>query len=103
MAKKPTRARTARRIGERAAADAVRDRERLARLERGGNADHPIAVTTASLVEPDASGRGCPLCDGTLRVVEHAARAGLRVVRVVCTQCGIARDFFYRIEPPLAN
>src|SRR5690349_14087743 len=103
MAKKPVRARTARRIEARANAAVVRDKERLARLERGGNPERPIAVTTASLVEPDARGRPCPLCGGPLRVLEHAAREGLRVVRAVCTQCGVSRDVYYRVDPPHPN
>ena len=103
MAKKPVRARTARRVEARANAAVVRDKERLARLERGGNPAHPIALTTASLVEPDARSRPCPLCAGALRVLEHGAREGLRVVRAVCTQCGVARDIYYRIDSPRPN
>ena len=103
MAKKPVRARRARRLEARANAAVVRNKERLARLDRGGNPAHPLAVTTASLVEPDARARPCPLCDGALRVLEHGAREGLRVVRAICTQCGVARDLYYRIEPPRPN
>jgi hypothetical protein len=78
----------------------VKEKERLARLEQGGGAERPFVVTTASLVEPHARGVPCPLCGGALRIGEHAAEAGLRVVHAICTQCGVARALYFRIHAP---
>jgi hypothetical protein len=103
MAKKSTRARAVRRVERRRHADLVKDKERLAHLEVGGSAERPIAISTASLVEPDARARPCPLCEGALRVDEHAAEAGLRVVHASCTRCGVRRRLYYRIDAPAFN
>jgi hypothetical protein len=97
MAKRPTRARTERRIEERRQADLARDREKVARLEPGGGPERPIAVTSASVVEPSARATPCPLCGGALRVDEHAAAEGLRVVRATCVRCGVARKIYFRL------
>ena len=97
MAKKPTRARTERRIEARRQADLVRDREKLARLQTGGAPERPIEVTSASVVEPSARATPCPLCGGALRVDEHAAEGGLRVVRAACVRCGAPRRIYFRL------
>ena len=97
MAKKAPRVRTQRRIEQRRQADLVRDQEKLARLAPGGGADRPIVVTSPSVVEPSARAIPCPLCGGSLRVEEHAAREGLRVVKAVCVCCGVGRQLFFRL------
>lgn len=92
-----------RRERERAHAKVARDRDRLAKLLPGGSADLPIEIQSASVVEVQARSTPCPLCGGELRLEEHVARphAGdmLRVARVRCFQCGVARELFFRIRP----
>jgi hypothetical protein len=94
---KPPRARTARRAAEREARQLVRDREKLAKLVAGGSREHPIAVESAAVVEVRARATPCPQCAGELRVTEHRAEAGLRVVRAVCNQCHVARELWFRL------
>jgi hypothetical protein len=105
-ARKPT-SRSERRANERAVRREVRDRARLAELEPGGAADRPLAVSTASLVEPTARSLRCPLCDGALQLEEHAAErvagVSLRVARTRCVRCGAPRAIWFRIAPALAN
>jgi hypothetical protein len=101
------RGRAQRRAEGRRDAKMVRERERLATLLPGGKPDHPIEVTTASLVEPKARGMPCPICHGSVRVGEHAARviddAPLRLVHVACPSCGHSRVVYFRIRTPLPN
>jgi hypothetical protein len=103
--KRPDRpARTARRIVARATRDLVRDRERLAALETGGSADHPIHVVSAAVIEPRVAGLPCPQCAGAYALLEHRSEgAGLRRVDVRCRQCGVARALWFRIVEPVAN
>lgn len=79
----------------------VRDLERLARLARGGAPDRAIAVDTPPLVDVMAEAIPCPLCAGSLRLLEHAAETvdgvRLRVARMTCTTCGIARAIYFRL------
>jgi len=79
----------------------VRDLERLARLAPGGAPDRPIAVDTPPLVDVMAVARPCPLCGGSLRLLEHGAETitgvRLRVARVTCTACGIARAIYFKL------
>ena len=85
----------------------VRDLDRLARLAPGGAPDRPIEVDTPPLVDLKAEASPCPLCGGSLRLNEHAAEtiAGerLRVARVRCTRCGIARAIYFRLAPVFLN
>ena len=85
----------------------VRDLERLARLAPGGAPDRPIAVDTPPLVDVMAEARPCPLCEGSLRLNEHTAEIidgeRLRVARVTCTRCGIARAIYFRLAGILLN
>ena len=85
----------------------VRDLERLTERVPGGSPRRPIDVEAPSLVEPMAEGRSCPLCEGGLRLVEHAAETHdgvrLRVAHVRCTQCGVPRSLYFRLAPPALN
>lgn len=95
------------RARRRAQLEHVRDLERLARLAPGGAADRPIDVDTPPLVDVIASTATCPLCTGGFRLEEHAAETidgvRLRVARVTCTSCGIAREIYFRLRETLPN
>jgi len=107
MAKKPTSARTTRRVLEREQEKLARDRERLFALEPGGTAARPIVVESSSVIEPTARATRCPRCFGELRLEEHAAKTvdavSLRVVRVRCAQCGAPREIWFRIATNLPS
>lgn len=94
------RARAERRAIERALAAEGALRERLARLEPGGDGTRPIEVTSASVIEPRALAHRCVACGGELRLVEHRARSELREVELSCRGCGRARVLFFRIVRP---
>ena len=106
MAKK-TRARTERRVRERAARELVRDRQRLAALSPGGAPARPIAVPSAAVIPLRARATPCPLCDGALRI-EHE-RAGmhegrlLHAAEVSCGRCGVARTLWFEVAPALPS
>jgi hypothetical protein len=99
-----SRARTTRRAAERALAKDARDRARLAEMSPGGAPTRPIEVASASVIEPSASSTPCALCEGTLRIEEHAAETAqgvrLRVVRLRCTRCSATRSIWFRIVAP---
>jgi predicted Zn finger-like uncharacterized protein len=103
--KRPDRpARTERRVAARAARDLVRDRERLAALEPGGAADHPIAVPSAAVIELRAGRVPCPQCAGSYDIKDHAsAGGGLRRVDVRCRTCGVPRALWFRIVEALPS
>jgi hypothetical protein len=105
--KKGARARTQRRVDERAARQLVRDRERLAALEPGGTPDRPIAVETPAVIEAQVADQPCIQCTGRLRVDEHAVDVHggvhLRVVRARCLGCGTPRVRWFKVEPPRPN
>jgi hypothetical protein len=107
VARKKLSPRAERRKDARAAERMVRDRERLARLEPGGDADRPIEVESASQVEPHALAMACLRCQGVNRLGEHAAEVvrgeRLRVVRMGCPRCGAARQVWFRIAPRLPS
>ncbi|MCC6763655.1 MAG: hypothetical protein IT293_03250 [Deltaproteobacteria bacterium] len=94
----------ARRLAQR---EHVRDLERLARRAPGGAPDRPLEVDTPPLVDVMAEAMRCPLCGAGFRLVEHAAEtidgARLRVARVTCTSCGIARAIYFRLRETLLN
>jgi hypothetical protein len=95
------RARTERREAQREQAKWLESKLKLARLAPGGDTTNPLPVATASVIEPHARGLPCLVCDtGGTRVEEHAAREGLRFVRVRCTRCGHARELVFRIVLP---
>jgi len=99
--------RATRRKRGRAHAKLVRDLERLARLRPGGAPDRPLDVDSPAQVEVIATTSPCPLCEGTLRLVEHAADTldgvRLRLARLVCTACGTARTRYFRLATPLPH
>ncbi|MBX3230802.1 MAG: hypothetical protein KIT84_01185 [Labilithrix sp.] len=99
MAKKKPRARTERRTAARSAVKDAHAALRLAALAPGGSADHPLVVTSASVIEPQAASAPCAVCGASTRVEEHRAdpALGLRVVHVRCPTCGVARDLYFRI------
>jgi hypothetical protein len=103
MAKKP-RARTQRRVEERAARQEVRDRQRLAALAVGGASARPIAVVSSAVIAVRARAQPCPLCGGSLRLDEEtAASATLRAAHMTCVRCGVQRQIWFEIAPPLRH
>jgi hypothetical protein len=107
VAKKPVRPRTGRRAEERANAKLARDQERLAALEPGGDPSRPVAVESASQVEPHALALRCLRCGGGNRLDAHEAVSvegeRLRVARLRCAQCGAPRALWFRLAPRLPN
>ena len=99
------RNRTERRERERAAEKLARDREKLARLEPGGDRARPLQVESASQVEPHALGLPCLRCGSNVRLAEHAAVTvdgdRLRVARLVCPACAARREVWFRLAPSL--
>jgi len=79
----------------------------LARLAPGGSPTRPLDVDTPPLVDVIAAATPCPLCSGSVRLDEHAAQTidgvRLRVARVTCTSCGVARDLYFRLREPLSS
>jgi hypothetical protein len=106
-AKKKLGARASRRQDDRDTQKLMRDRTRLAAMEKGGAPDRPIRVTSASEVEIAARGAPCIQCGGIVRVDEHLAQTigaeRLRVAHVSCPACGTKRVIYYRIDLPLLN
>ncbi|MFO0643375.1 MAG: hypothetical protein U0183_29380 [Polyangiaceae bacterium] len=107
MTKKPKRSRTLRREADRTEKKLLDARMALSRLEPGGSAEHPIEVSTASLVEPTARAMPCPACGGHVRVRDHTAEtiAGrrLRVAKVDCARCGTEVSRYFTIAEPRLN
>ncbi len=98
------RARTERREAEREAAKLARARMRLAELEEGGAPERPIEVASASVIEVHASSLPCASCGALgVRVEEHEAERGQRVVRVKCPRCGTRRSIWFRIGTALPS
>ncbi len=106
-AKKKLGVRASRRQNDRDTQKFMRDRTRLAALEKGGAPDRPIQVSAASEVEIDARGLPCIQCGGIVHIDDHAAETigaeRLRIVRVSCPSCGTKRAIYYRIGLPLPN
>lgn len=95
------RARTERRQLDRDVAKLIEAREKLARLEAGGEPSRPIEVPSASVVETRAlDARRCLACEGALRVHEHRAARDLREVELACKQCGRRRILWFRVSLP---
>jgi hypothetical protein len=84
-----------------------RTRERLARLAPGGEPNHPLDVTSASVIEPQARSMPCPKCLGPCALIEHSAetREGkrLRIAHTICKACGGRRAIYFRIAGDLLN
>ena len=76
-------------------------RRKLIALERGGSAERPIEVDSASVIEARAESISCPDCTQSLRTVEHQSveHAGelLRAVELVCRGCGAQLRLYFRI------
>ncbi len=98
---RPKRARTVARASERTAKRLLNDRERLFAFQDGASAEHPLNVSSASLVEPRARGIACPRCEGELDLVAHDAASveGVRLRRVslTCRRCAHPRSLWFRI------
>jgi hypothetical protein len=90
--------RKARRAKDRETVKDARQRLRLALLEPGGSAERPLGVATSHLVEPVAASMPCPVCGGSVRVLEHVVQDRLRVAHVQCSMCNVARSIYFRIE-----
>jgi len=107
MAKKTPRARTARRAAQQVTRRAVERIERLADQLPGGAPQHPLRVSSASVVEVRARAARCLVCDGALELRGHAAEAAasddLRRVELSCRSCGRERRMWFRIEAAVAN
>lgn len=102
------RARTERREAARDAAKMARARMKLAALEPGGAPDRPIEVTSASVIEPQATSMSCPACGSQgQRIDEHIAEtidgSRLRVVHARCPRCGSRREVYFRIGTVLPS
>lgn len=105
MARRPSSSRGLRRLRERAHAKLVREQERLASLRAGGAPERPVVVESPAQVDVIAGATPCPLCEGPLRLDEHAADTvggvRLRVARLTCTRCGVARRLWFRLAEQL--
>jgi hypothetical protein len=101
LTRRPSSSRRLRRARAREEQELARDQERLARLQPGGTPERPVSIESPAQVDVIASATPCPLCRGTLRLVEHAAEtvAGvrLRVARLVCTGCRTPRALYFRL------
>lgn len=104
-ARRPSRAE--RRAQERDARKLVREKQKLAKLEVGGSPERPITVPSASVIEVHAASVPCPLCAGSFKIDEHAARTVggrmLREVAVTCLRCGVSRSLWFSIGSPLLS
>lgn len=94
------RARAERRQLDRDLEKLIDARQKLARLEPGGESLRPIEVASASVIEVRALSHRCPACDGELRVHEHRAVRDLREVELRCKQCGRPRTLWFRVALP---
>lgn len=101
------RKRAERRAEERARGKLARDVEKLWELSPGGSPDRPLPITSPAEVEVIARSTRCPLCEGELRVEEHAAeivgKARLRVARVVCLVCRAPRSIYFELASARLN
>ena len=101
------RPRSVRRTSAREIERLVRDRRKLFLLDRGGTVEHPIEVSSSSVIEPHARALECARCGPKLRIVDQVARViherVRRVVSLRCTQCGGERTVHYSIVPPLVQ
>jgi len=107
MGKRKPQPRTEQRALSRAHAALVNDLEVLASRKAGGSAARPIDIESAAQVEPLAGQGDCPLCEGPLALMEHAAETHdgvrLRVARLRCGRCGVRRARYFRLRGPTLN
>ena len=84
-----------------------KDLERLWKLGPGGSPERPIGITSPSEVEALARSTRCPICQGELRVEEHAAETlgsvRLRVARVACGICRARRAIYFQLRATTLN
>jgi len=96
--------RTARRAREQQVKKLVRATEKLAHTAVGGSKDHPIEVTSSTVVEIRVHAMRCPQCEGTYAIVDHrSAGQGIRPVDVRCNVCSTARTLWFKIVEPEPN
>lgn len=104
---RPPRPRRAKREQARALRKQVRDTEALATKLPGASSEHPIDVTSASVVEGAARATPCIQCGGDLDLrgdrAASTARGVLREIALVCRQCHAPRVFWFRVAPPAAS
>ncbi len=97
---KPKRAE--RREKDRAQLKLAKDLEKLWKVAPGGSPERPIAITSPSEVEVIAKSTRCPICQGELRMEEHAAetlgQVRLRVARVACVICRAPRGIYFQLR-----
>jgi len=64
-------------------------------------------VRSPAMIEARVGKAACPLCEGSLRVLEHRVYLhegeSLREVLARCSRCGTARAIFFRIVPARPN
>jgi len=98
---------TKRRAEERALRKQVRRTEELAAKLPGASPDHPIDVTSASVVEGRARAMPCVQCEGDMELrgdrATSTAHGVLREVALVCRRCHAPRTLWFRVAPPTAN
>ena len=98
---RPKRARTEKREAARRGIKLAEGREKLFAREPGGSPEHPLEVEGSAVIEARARAVPCPLCEGELAVLEHAAvtvdARRLRDVRLQCRRCGTKRSLWFRI------
>lgn len=78
-------------------------KKKLLALSVGGSAERPERVQSASVVEVLAAAAPCFVCAGSVRVLDHRAERGLRVVSVRCKDCGTQREAYFVLDERLAN
>src|SRR5215467_6120821 len=101
---RPPRPRRQRRELDRALRKQVRRTEALAGNLPGGAPEHPIDVTSASVVEGRARATPCVQCGGDLELrgdrATSTARGILREIALACRRCHSPRVLWFRIVPP---
>jgi hypothetical protein len=105
--KRPPRQRTLERALRRSSDKLATHRERLFQLEPGSTPEHPIEISSPTLVEPKATALLCPRCELPFRVEAHRAPsvAGMRLreAEVSCSRCGARRSLWFRLMGPTLN
>jgi hypothetical protein len=101
------RSRTLRRAADRELEKLTARRLAAFRTSPSGSPETAELLTSATMVESRAAGSPCPRCGGKARVAEHRAvergGAGLRVVDLECSGCGLRHARWYRIEARVLN
>jgi hypothetical protein len=101
------RKRTLQRAEDRARDKLSRDLSKLALLGPGGSPERALPITSPAEVEVLARSTPCPVCQGEVRVEEHAAETvgplRVRVARVVCAVCRRRRAIYFRLAAGALN